>query len=226
LEYVIACVRSAPTLPAPWDGDFWRQAATLRVDQFHPQSASTHPITEAKVLYDDRGLYLHFRVRDRHVRAAYTEYQSPVCQDSCAEFFVRPREGKGYFNFEINPLGTMLLFYVTDPTRVGQTALKEYEPVPPELGRQVEVHGSMARPTGDGEIAGDVEWSVQYFVPFEVFEHYLGPVRPAAGERWRANFYKCGDKTSKPHWAAWAPIGQELNFHQPDTFGKLVFAGR
>lgn len=222
MQYVIRRAAS-PSLPSAWDGPFWTNADVAQITHFHPASSSTHPITDAKVLYDDTGLYLHFRVQDRFVRAAYTEYQSPVCQDSCAEFFVRPRDGKGYFNFEINPLGTMLLFYVTDPTRVGP-GLKEYQAVPPDAASAVKVWGSMVHPTGEQEIEGPLDWSIQYFIPFSLFETYLGPVRPAAGDRWRANFYKCGDKTSKPHWAAWAPVGETLNFHQPAVFGELLFA--
>ncbi|MCD6337129.1 MAG: hypothetical protein J7M01_02720, partial [Candidatus Marinimicrobia bacterium] len=36
------------------------------------------------------------------------------------------------------------------------------------------------------------------------------------------NLYKCGDKTSHPHWASWSPI-DKLNFHQPKHFGEFVF---
>jgi hypothetical protein len=221
VQYLVERTRGPVTLPTAWDGEQWGNVGAVAVDRFHPASTSTHPVTAAKALYDDAALYLHFRVADRFVRAAYTTYQSRVCEDSCVEFFVRPRAGKGYFNFEINPIGTLLLFYVTDPARVGD-GLKEYEPVPADTGGRVRVWSSMDRPVVD-EIVEPVEWWVQYAIPFEVFEHYLGPVRPAAGERWRANFYKCADRTSRPHWASWSPIGDELNFHQPDKFGELVF---
>ena len=46
----------------------------------------------------------------------------------------------------------------------------------------------------------------------------------ASGQVWRANLYKCGDQTSHPHWASWAPIGEALNFHQPGFFGGLDLA--
>jgi hypothetical protein len=71
---------------------------------------------------------------------------------------------------------------------------------------------------------GEQEWWLQYFVPLALFERYVGPIGDPAGQRWRANFYKCGDQTARPHWASWAPIGEALNFHQPDKFGELVFA--
>jgi len=45
-----------------------------------------------------------------------------------------------------------------------------------------------------------------------------------AGTEWRANCFKCADETSHPHWASWAPIGEALNFHQPQYFGVFHFA--
>ena len=39
----------------------------------------------------------------------------------------------------------------------------------------------------------------------------------------RANVYKCGDRTSHPHWMSWNPV-RTLNFHAPDEFGQLIFA--
>lgn len=225
MQYVVERAPSDPVLPSPWDGPFWSPANVIHVTNFHPASASTHPVTDAKVLYGDRHLYLHFRVHDRDVRAAHTDYQSPVCQDSCAEFFVQPHGSKGYFNFEINPLGTLLLFYVTDPTRIGP-ALKEYQPVPPDLASRIQIHGSLTKATGDSILSGPLDWSLQYAIPFSLFDPFVGrPTRPSPGDRWRANFYKCGDKTPYPHWASWAPIGEALNFHQPDRFGEIVFGG-
>jgi hypothetical protein len=55
-------------------------------------------------------------------------------------------------------------------------------------------------------------------------EPYCGEVRPVVGQRWRVNAFKCGDETSHPHWASWAPIGEALNFHQPEYFGWLELA--
>ena len=35
-------------------------------------------------------------------------------------------------------------------------------------------------------------------------------------------FFKCGDKTSHPHWASWNPV-DELNFHLPRCFSEIIF---
>ena len=41
---------------------------------------------------------------------------------------------------------------------------------------------------------------VEFSIPFAVLEEYIGPLGAAAGQVWRANFYKCGSETSHPHW--------------------------
>jgi len=66
-----------------------------------------------------------------------------------------------------------------------------------------------------------VTWGVGFCVPVALFEAFTGPLGKLSGQAWRANFYKCGDKTSHPHWASWAPITQP-DFHMPDCFGVLT----
>jgi hypothetical protein len=65
---------------------------------------------------------------------------------------------------------------------------------------------------------------VAYRIPLALFEAYAGALGALPGTSWRANFYKCADRTSHPHWGAWNPIGEVLNFHKPETFGELRFA--
>lgn len=48
--------------------------------------------------------------------------------------------------------------------------------------------------------------------------------KPAPGTRWRANFYKCADKTSHPHWLTWAPVDYpKPKFHLSGFLGWIEF---
>lgn len=210
-----------PDLQGQWESGVWQDAPALAIANFHPQSSPHHPTTEAKLLYDDTTIYIIFRVADRYVRAVCTTYQQQVCNDSCVEFFVQPREGKGYFNFEVNCIGTLLLSYIEDPTRIGQT-FKKSTPVAAELVRPMTIFHSLSGVIAT-EMSTPVEWIVEYTLPLSLFEAYLGPLTIQVGTVWKGNFYKCADQTSHPHWASWAPIGKELNFHQPAYFGQLTF---
>ena len=40
----------------------------------------------------------------------------------------------------------------------------------------------------------------------------------------RANFYKCGDQTSKRHYLSWNPVSTaKPDYHRPEHFGSLIF---
>lgn len=193
-----------------------------RIAHFHPSSSDHRPDARFCLEYDDAGLYVTFTVSDRYVLCRGTQHQSMVCRDSCVEAFVQPRPDKGYFNFETNCGGAMLLYYVSDATRVPGVGLKSFKIVPAELLDRVRIEHSMPTLIAE-EIDAPVQWWVWYFVPNDLFEHYVGPLGPPAQRHWRGNFYKCADESSHPHWASWRALGPELNFHSPELFAEIRF---
>ncbi|MBI2441688.1 MAG: carbohydrate-binding family 9-like protein [Lentisphaerae bacterium] len=222
MEYVIQRAARRPSLKGCWEEPAWQNAPTAQLRHFLAQSKSRHPKVAAKAVYQDDGIFVFFKVLDKYVRCVQTSYQASVCKDSCVEFFVEPKAGGGYFNFEINAGGTLLLhFNELRTARSGPAGFKR-RLVPWQLGRQVEIYHSLPR-TVNPEIKAATEWRVEYFIPFTIFEHYLGRLGPIPGQVWRGNFYKCADLTSRPHWLAWAPMGPELNFHLPKFFAPIKF---
>ncbi len=219
VQYLLRRTDQRPALRGSWDNEPWAGAEPAKLIHFLEQSPSRHPRVEFKALYDQAGIYLFYLVQDRYVRCVRANYQESVCKDSCVEFFVEPKAGCGYFNFEINCGGTLLLYFQEQlPDNAGYKRHK----APPELGRLAQIYHSMPQIV-DPEIKEAVEWRIECFIPVAIFEHYLGRLGPLAGQTWRANFYKCGDETSHPHWASWAPMGPELNFHLPKYFQPIVF---
>jgi len=225
MVYRIRRAGQQPSFTGNWSGGAWAAAEPVFVDHFHPSSSDHRPKTEVKILYNSAYLYVFFRVHDRYVRAVAEGFQGPVWADSCAEAFLRPRENGGYFNFEMNCGGTLLLYYIEDPRRT-EEGFAKFTPVAAEKVAGMRIYHSLPSRV-DPEIEEPVEWRLEYSIPLAVFEAYLGeavdPSGHPAGGRWRGNFYKCGDQTSHPHWASWSPIGEELNFHCPEHFGTLEF---
>jgi hypothetical protein len=221
LEYIVRRVKEVPALEGDWDDPVWDHADILAIDNFHAEGSEHQPEAHARMLYDDEGLHLIFHVRDRYVVWRHSNFQDPVCRDSCAEFFVQPAQSKGYFNFEMNCGGTLLTSFIEDHRRTPD-GFEKYEMLPADCDALVERCSECIVPLGV-EHTDPVDWVVQYRVPFRVFEGYLGPLGPISGQTWRGNFYKCADDSSHPHWGAWSPIGDELNFHQPDKFALLRF---
>ncbi|MBI2438581.1 MAG: carbohydrate-binding family 9-like protein [Lentisphaerae bacterium] len=218
MEYLIQRAARRPSLKGQWDEPAWQAVPAAELRHFLAQSKSRHPQVTAKAVYQDDGIFIFFKVLDRFVRCLQTSYQGSVCKDSCVEFFVEPRAGSGYFNFEINGGGTLLLHF-NEPLHAA--AVRRHL-VPWKLGSQVKIYHSLPR-TVDPEIEAATEWRVEYFIPWTIFEHYLGPLGPIPGQVWRGNFYKCADLTSQPHWLSWAPLGPELNFHLPQFFAPIRF---
>jgi len=68
-------------------------------------------------------------------------------------------------------------------------------------------------------------WFIQYKIPLDVLGAFRPVTKPQPGVTWRANLYKCGDKTSHPHWLTWSVVDRpEPDFHVPESFGTLEFA--
>lgn len=221
--YLVGRTALKPALDGNWEGPVWKDVPALDISHFYETHVSDHrPKTQAKVLFDESGLYIHFRVEDRYVRSIETEYHGKVWEDACVEFFVQPLPDRGYFNFEINCGGTMLLSYKESPTWKG-ASLREEGQVPWALAKTVEIFHTLPEKV-EPEITEPVVWHVEYHIPFAVFDAYLGERGAPAGQTWCANFYKCAENNTHPHWASWSRVEGELNFHKPEYFAPITFA--
>jgi hypothetical protein len=216
-EYLVRRAGVRPEHRGEWDGAAWRGAARMAICHFHVRSSDHRPATEAALLYDDDELHALFRVSDRYIRSVHTAYDSDTYKDSCVELFLQPAGREAYFALEVNAGGAFSLRYIEDPARTPNRFAK-WTMVSAELAATIQVSHSMPAVV-EPEIAGPQPWWVEVSWPFAVMEAYAGPARPVPGQRWRGNAFKCGDETTHPHWASWAPIGDALNFHQPACFG-------
>ncbi len=219
-HYSIRPAAINPGLTGQWDGSAWNQAETLELIHFRPEGTDHRPETTARLLYNPDGIFGIFNVKDRYVRSIQTEFLSPVYKDSCIEFFVKPKQERGYFNFEFNCGGALLCSYIIDPTRTPE-GFRDFVKLSEGDARQVRIYHSMPEIV-EPEITEPVTWILEFFIPFSLLEKYVGSLGNVKGQSWHANFYKCGDETSHPHWASWTPLS-EKNFHAPDCFGRIDF---
>ena len=218
--YSVLSADALPHLSNAWDDVAWKAAETAKLRNFRPESSAHRPRTSVRLLHNAQGLRGIFHVQDRFVRSVRTRYMDEVWKDSCVEIFLQPKPGAGYFNLEMNAGGAHLCCYIEDPERV-PGGFKKFTRLPPDIGQKIEVRSSLPKVV-DPEIVEPVTWQLNFFAPFQVFEHYIGPLGNVGGQRWRGNFYKCGDEGSRPHWASWAPM-DEFNFHLPRCFGTICF---
>lgn len=162
-----------------------------------------------RAVHDGETLFLYYMVEGEFIRAVNTRDFGSVWEDSCVEFFMQRDGESGYRNFECNILGTLL-------SRRHETRDKGEEQIQemPSVFR----YGTIChRYVGNRQVS---DWTMYLEIPkkamgFETHESL-------SGQRIRANFYKCGDKTPEPHFLSWNPIDlPEPNFHVPQFFGSI-----
>ena len=201
-----------------WDKPQWQKTGAVDLMNYMGELPKFKPTVQAKMMYDDANVYVIFKVNDRYVRCVANEINGRVWEDSCVEFFFSPDTNlpDQYFNLEINCGGTPLMNYHITP-RKGNADLQ------PDDIKKVEIAHSMPLRV-DPEITEPVTWTVEYRIPLAVLEKVSNVTRPKQGVTWRANFYKCADKSSNPHWITWSPVvNDKPNFHLPKYFGTLEF---
>ena len=191
------------------DSGEWERAEIGYVDK-EPWTKGLYPSpkTTFKLLRGPEGLSVLMCSAEINLRAQESE-NGEVCNDSCMEFFYKPSPwDTRYFNFEVNPKGVMHLGLGAD--RFERVMISERKIF--DIATQINERG----------------WMVKFYIPDSfIRELFPDEDRLSSGNEAcvaRANFYKCGDKTERPHYAAWSDIETELDdFHVPDFFGTLVF---
>lgn len=204
------------------DSEMWNGAECAMLEYVRPESSGIIPTAGIKLLYSAEGIGGVFNVKEYNMVCRTEEPMGPVWQDSCVEFFVKPAGLIGYFNFEFNCIGVVYASYVINPERTPE-GFKEFKKFIPEDCREIRTDASI-KEVFNGEITGPKEWSLSFFIPYKIMELYSGS-KVELKEGWECNFYKCADGSTLPHWLSWSPV-EELNFHAPQSFGKLAFTKR
>lgn len=219
-RYKVCRVADPVQINADWDKPVWRTIKPVAIELCMGEKPEHKPKTQVRLAWDDEHIYVIFRVEDRYIRATATEYFGNVWQDSCVEFFFAPQAevAGGYFNLETNCIGTILMHH---QLRRGQERRYLYTKDLDTINLATSF--AKGRPI-DPEIAEPTVWTLEYALPWRMLKNYAETVAPTPGVVWRANFYKCADKTSHPHWLTWSKIPLEKpDFHQPEYLGYLEF---
>jgi hypothetical protein len=189
------------------------QEGRLLIDTINWKGYVYKPDVALSIAYSDHEIFLKYYITEGYFKAEKTHTNQMVCEDSCVEFFVSPEDDGIYYNMEFNAIGTCLLGTGTDRANSKKAR--------PEIISKIR-RLSTAGKEPVNEIKGEYAWTITIAIPFEVFFHHQ--VKDLKGKIFRANFYKCGDKLTVPHYVTWNPIGTEKpDYHQPEHFGLLKF---
>ncbi|MDR1091355.1 MAG: hypothetical protein LBL79_09790 [Prevotella sp.] len=178
-----------------------------------PGDYPSAPKVAFKIAHNGSSIFLHFFVEENEVLAKTTEDNGPVWTDSCVEFFVSFADSPFYYNAEFSCIGKALLGYRKDRKNVEHAG--------------AEIMGSIKRYSSLGSESfekkqGGFKWNMLVVIPISAYWH--SGLKTFSGVKARANFYKCGDDLTTPHFLSWNPIRTDKpDFHVPEYFGELNF---
>lgn len=183
----------------------WNEVESLSVEQYSWGCAYRPEVTAKTAFVPGEGFYIRTACKEENPRATYTEPNSPVCRDSCLEFFAAFDVSRPdlYINFECNANGCLLCEFGTntDRTFIDQLGCEMPKPVPYRDGAY---------------------WGWELFVPLNTLNKLFGEIAYEEGTVIRANVFKCGDDTEQKHYGSWQPIDWPFpSFHRPQFFGEM-----
>jgi hypothetical protein len=183
------------------------------IDEINWGDFKYRPDVKFAIGYTDNEILLKYYITEDYFKAEKTETNQMVCEDSCVEFFVSPDDDGIYYNMEFNGIGTCLLGSGT-----GRADNAKADPV---ITSNIRRQAFPGRETVS-ERQGGFSWTITIAIATTVF--FRHKVKELKGRTFRANFYKCGDKLSFPHYLTWNPVlTSKPDFHQPAFFGILKF---
>jgi hypothetical protein len=221
------------TKPLKVDGkleEAWKAAPStgLFVD---PLTGNPSPVaTEAKLLWDNRNLYIAFENQDSDVNAKLTKRDAELFTERADEagdlvevMIDADKNGKSHVELEVAPNNTIFDTYLPD--------LGKYED---SLGGKNKKYGWNSKLRASVKVDGtlnnskdqDKSWVVEMALPLADANGLDKPgvkVPPAVGDVWRLNLYRVDQSKDKARMAgAWNPpmVG---DFHKLDRFGEIVF---
>lgn len=182
---------------------YWEDMEALEIGE-RMWTAPVDISASAKIGYTEDALLVRLTAREALIRAEESGPLGHPWEDSCLEFFLSPVEGDPrYINIEFNPNACCCLGLGDGRERM--RLLPERNWLEPEV---------FTAPDG---------WGIAYRVPFALLRMLFPAFRAAPGTVIRANCYKCGDKTSHPHFLSWNRVTSETpNFHRPEDFGRMI----
>ena len=197
----------------PGSDAFWRLMATDCEVPAKPRLP-----TRVRCLWGQGNLYVGFDCRSPDVWAAKTQRDDALWYEPVVEVFLDPDgRGESFFEFQVNPLGTIYDSYVANA--VARDDWRRWcRWNCDRLQVAVKIDGTLndlSRP--------DAGWSAELAIPFDSLARQTG-APPRTGTVWRANFcrYDYSADLTAPELSCWAPAVEV--FDNPSCWGFLRFA--
>jgi len=229
--YAIQRAPTAPTIDGRLTDDAWTRASwTAPFVNSEGRDRPAPPFrTRAKLMWDDRYLYLAAELEEPDVRASFTTRDTTVWRENAFEVFIDPTgDTHHYYELQINARETQWDLLLTKPYRDGGVPISAWDLR--GLKKGVAVQGTLNDPSDT-----DAGWTVELALPWSVLAEAAPNAEPPSdGDRWRLNLTRMQWPTSVVDGAylrdtssndasAWSPQGPGT-FHMPERWGIVEFS--
>jgi len=171
--------------------------------------------TQAKVLWDDKNLYVAFNCEDKDVWATMDKHDDKLWTQEAVELFIdADGDGKTYVELQVNPKNATFDSYLPE-YRKGQNDWNS------KMKTAVKVDGTL-----DKRDDVDKGWTVEMAIPLEDAmgkEKTMKNVPPKVGTEWRVNFFRLDMPAGHPQVGTGWSAPMVGDFHALDRFGSLIF---
>lgn len=209
-EMVITAKHTATNLSVgQLDSPEWNKAQPVQIDRYWSgEKAPANRHAEARILWSSKALHLRFVCNQAEplVISATPQTAKKTMglwdRDVC-EIFIAPDESviERYLEFEAAPTGEWLDVAI------------HWSPEKRESDWEFNSHMTTAAHVEKDRV------TIAMRIPWNHWIH-----EPQAGERWRANLFRCVGSGETRGYLAWQPTRTpQPNFHVPQVFGQLVF---
>jgi len=189
-----------------------KYAVSHRIDTLNWKAFPCKPEVGFRIGYHHDEIWLKYEVREKYIFARETRINGDVYKDSCVEFFIS-FDKTNYYNFEFSCIGTIHLGY--------GAGRENRQMIDPDIIRKIGISSSLGNMPFE-ERKGDFEWDIVVIIPKKTFVN--SQATGFKGQKAFANFYKCGDATSEPHYVTWNPVlTPNPDYHRPEFFGIIHF---
>lgn len=233
-QYVCRKALMPLTIDGKLDEPAWKNAEWTKDFVDIEGAAKPKPLfrTRAKMLWDDKFLYIGAELEEPHVWGTLTNHDSVIFHDPDFEVFIDPvGRTQPYYEFEMNALNTTWDLRLDKPYQDNGKAADAWEIVGAKSA--VHIDGTLNQPSDT-----DKGWTVEMAFPWAAFaEEGRSTNAPREAEQWRISFsrvewqvtvtngaYQKLPKTPEANWV-WSPQGV-IDMHRPEMWGIVQFTSR
>lgn len=199
------------------DGELSEWSEAVRTETFVNTMDGAHEslAPSARMMWDERALYLAFEVEDRFLRASGQQRDDHLWEEDCVELMLDPDgDEQRYLELQVSP-GNVVFDTWFDTYRAPQPF--GHVTWTSGLESAVRVHGVV----GDDE--ADDGYDVEIAIPWTAFTVAgRDGSPPEEGETFRIQLYVLDTREEGQWGVGWsAPLVGD--FHVPSRFGRVVF---